>query len=99
MSDATAHPLDGIDLMPVLTGRENPQERTIFWRTTHRTRQAAVHQGRWKYLRDEDQEYLFDLVLDPGERQDRRLDEAERFYALKAELAAWEEEMLSPVPV
>lgn len=92
-----SYPLDGIDLMPVLTGREAPQERRIFWRTTQRTQQAAVRDGRWKYLRDEDGEYLFDLVLDPGERMDRKLDETGRFAALRGELAAWEAEMLPPV--
>jgi len=37
-----------------------------------RARQGAVRQGEWKYRRDEDGEYLFDLVLDPGERKDRK---------------------------
>lgn len=92
------HPLDGVDLMPVLTGREQPHERTIFWRTTQRTQQAAVRQGRWKYLRDEGAEYLFDLGLDPGERQDRKLEERDRFLALKEAVAAWEKKMLPPAP-
>jgi arylsulfatase A-like enzyme len=93
-----SHPPDGMDLLPVLSGREPPWERTLFWRTTQRTRQAAVRSGGWKYLRDEDGEHLFDLVLDPGERRDRAGDEPQRFGALREAFAAWESTMLPPVP-
>ena len=96
VSSPARQPLDGIDLLPVLTGRQTAQERTLFWRTSQRIRQGAVRQGGWKYLHDQDGEYLFDLVLDPGERHDRKLDDPARFRALKAAYAAWEREMLSP---
>ena len=95
---ASSHPLDGIDLLPVLAGREPPRERSVFWRTAQQTRQGAVRRGGWKYLRDEAGEYLFDLVLDPGERRDRKSDEVQRFSALKAAYADWERDMLRPVP-
>jgi arylsulfatase A-like enzyme len=94
-----SHPADGIDLLPVLSGRERPRERTLFWRTAQRTRQAAVRSGGWKYLRDEDGEHLFDLVLDPGERRDRKLDEPQRFEALRTAFATWESQMLPPIPL
>ncbi len=92
------YPFDGIDLLPVLTGRAEAVDRTLFWRTTQRTRQAAVRREGWKYLRDEDGEHLFDLVLDPGERRDRRSDQTERFDELRAALDVWEQSMLPPVP-
>lgn len=66
VSSSPSHPLDGMNLLPVLTRARAPQERTIFWRTSQRTRQGAVRLGGWKYLRDEDGEYLFDLILDPA---------------------------------
>ena len=91
------HPFDGMNLIRVLAGREPARERTIFWRIAQRVRQGAVRQGRWKYLRDEDGEYLFDLVLDPGERKDRKADEPARFQRLEAAYGAWEREMLPPV--
>lgn len=69
----------------------------MFWRTAQQTRQGAVRRGGWKYLRDEDGEYLFDLVLDPGERRDRKGDEPQRFDALNTAWADWEREMLPPV--
>jgi arylsulfatase A-like enzyme len=91
---APTHPLDGIDLLPVLTGREPVRDRTICWRTSLVSKQAALRQGGWKYLRDEDGEYLFDLVLDPGERQDRKRDQPARFAELKAAFGAWDRQML-----
>jgi arylsulfatase A-like enzyme len=93
-----SHPLDGTDLLPVLSGQESARERTIFWRTSQRTRQGAVRSGGWKYLRDEDGEYLFDLVLDPGERRDRKSDETDRFERLRAVYAEWEGQMLPAAP-
>jgi arylsulfatase A-like enzyme len=95
VSPSPAHPLDGIDLLPVLTGQQPVVERTIFWR--QRNGQRAVRQGGWKYLRDDAGEYLFDLVLDPGERQDRKLQEPARFDRLRTAFVTWEREML-PVP-
>ena len=89
-------PLDGIDLVPVLTGRVPPQERTIVWRTAAVT--GAVRQGTWKYLREDTGEHLFDLALDPGERLDQKGDYQQRFDALRSIYAAWEKGMLRPIP-
>ena len=91
-----SHPLDGVDLLPVLAGGD-AFERTLFWRTTHRTRQGAVRSGGWTYLRDEEGEYLFNLVLDPGERKDRKAADPERFQMLKSTYGVWENQMLAPV--
>ena len=48
---------------------------TLFWRTPS---VRAARDGRWKYLKDQDGEYLFDLSVDPGEKDDRRRVEAAR---------------------
>lgn len=98
-SPAPTHPPDGIDLLPILAGRAPVQDRTICWRISQRAKQGAMRDGRWKYLRDEQGEYLFDLVLDPGERNDRKGNESERFGRLKEGYDAWDREMLAPVPV
>jgi arylsulfatase A-like enzyme len=94
-SPSQLHPLDGIDLLPAMEGG-SPLERSIFWRTSQRSRQKAVRHGSWKYLSVEDGEYLFDLALDPGERVDRKAAEPDRFRALKAQYARWDEQMMSP---
>jgi arylsulfatase A-like enzyme len=91
-SPQPAHSLDGMDLLPVLTGGA-PRERTIFWRMG-REKQGAVRSGGWKFLRDGEKEYLFDLLLDPGERNDLKDEEPDRFRRLKAAYADWDRQML-----
>ena len=95
---APSHPLDGMNLLPVLAGGE-PIDRMIFWRTAQRLQQKAVRDRGWKYLRDQDREYLFDLVLDPGERSDLKGAEPEILQRLKASYALWDREMLPAVPI
>ena len=93
---AAGDALDGMDLLPVLAGRAPERQRTLFWRTTQRTRQAAVRDAAWKYLRDEQGEYLFDLALDPGERKDLKAVHPERFTALRDAYEEWNARMLVP---
>ena len=91
-SDADpAFPLDGENLMPVCTGERSAYDRTLFWRTIER---AAARAGNWKYLADKDGEYLFDLSVDPGEKDDRRRSEAGRFERIKQQYVAWNAQML-----
>ena len=90
------YPLDGIDLLPMLAGG-TLRDRTIFWRMA-RARQHAARRGGWKYLREEEAEYLFDLVLDSGERNDLKDAHPDLFGDLKASYAAWGREMLPPPP-
>jgi arylsulfatase A-like enzyme len=90
-------PLDGIDLMPVLTGKKKTAERTIYWRTFQRLKQKAVRAGEWKYLQDEKGEHLFNLVADPGEKNDLKESQATIFNRLKSQYAKWERTMLPPI--
>ncbi|MCI0460561.1 MAG: sulfatase [Gemmataceae bacterium] len=84
--------LDGIDLMPILTGKQKEVERTFFWRIDRSDRkQNAVRQGRWKYLKDGAIEMLFDLQEDISERRNlgyRHPEIVERLRRLHAEWAA-----------
>ena len=86
-----SYPLDGESLLPVCTGRRAAYDRTLFWRTIAR---AGARDGRWKYLADRDGEYLFDLVVDPGEKDDRRSAEPARFDRLKQQYLDWNARML-----
>jgi len=81
-----AYPLDGENLLPVCTGARSPYDRTLFWRS--RGFDAARH-GRWKYLKDAETEQLFDLMIDPGEKTDLRLEHADVFADIKKRYAAW----------
>jgi arylsulfatase A-like enzyme len=86
--------LEGIDLMPILSGRSPEVERTLFWRALAGNRvQRAVRSGDWKLLVDANHVMLFDLKNDIGERNDlanRRQDVARRLRPL---IAAWEAEV------
>jgi arylsulfatase A-like enzyme len=90
-------PLDGIDLMPVLTAKEKNVERTIYWRTFQRIKQKAIRMGEWKYLQDEEGEYLFNLLDDPGEKKDLKATQPAIFKKLKTEYSTWEKTVLQPI--
>ena len=81
-----AYPLDGENLLPVCTGARAPYDRTLFWRTS--TRDAARH-GRWKYLNDSNQERLFDLSIDPGEKTNLKARRADVFADITDRYRAW----------
>ena len=95
----TNFPLDGINLLPLLTGKQKEMDRTLYWRTFQRTRQKAMREGKWKYLQDEDGEYLFDLLADPAERNNLKAFDAALFQRLKTKYDAWEKTVLKPIPL
>ncbi len=90
----TTKPLDGIDLVPLLTGQP-ARERTFYWRIDRSNRkQHAIRQGKWKYLNDGNtMDLLFDLEADIGERTDLGYQHPDLMKQLKGKLAAWEAEM------
>lgn len=92
-------PLDGIDLMPVLTGKQKNVDRTLYWRTFQRSKHKAIRDGKWKYLQDEKGEYLFDLSADQEEKNDLKTKEKKRFERMKAKFAKWEKTVLQPIPL
>src|SRR3546814_1660799 len=93
VTPASSHPLDGLNLLPVLAGGE-PIARMIFWRTAQRIQQNAVRDRGWKYLRDEDRDYLLNQVVDPGARNDLTDAEPEIHRRLQTSYAAWDRELL-----
>jgi len=90
-------PSDGINLMPILTSEKQNIERTFYWRTFQRSKQKAIREGDWKYLQDEKGEYLFNLVSDPGEKNDVKAKEESVFNRLKQKYADWEKTVLEPI--
>jgi arylsulfatase A-like enzyme len=91
-----AYPSDGMDLSALLHADLPVVSRSLYWRM-FTTRQAALRDGDWKYLRIRDNEFLFDLATDARERANRRKEEPQRFAALKAKWEAWNAGML-PLP-
>ncbi len=86
-----AYPLDGEDLTPVLTGTRSPYDRTLFWRITI---QDAARMGKWKYLRENGNEHLFDLSADPGEKTELKRKFPEVFEKIQGEYQNWNSQML-----
>jgi arylsulfatase A-like enzyme len=110
------YPLDGIDLMPLITGASPDQRvspaprrpvhpssrrpiraspRLLFWRSS---RQDAVLLGRWKYVRDGEDEYLFDLSNDEREQANFREHNPAMFTQLREEFKKWNATVLPRPP-
>jgi arylsulfatase A-like enzyme len=91
-----AYPLDGVSLMPVLADAAHSFERPLYWRMNHRG-QRALRRGRWKYLRVDGHDYLFDIPADERERANRAPREPARLAAMRADWEAWNATM-PPIP-
>jgi arylsulfatase A-like enzyme len=77
---------DGENILPVLLGKSAEHPRTLFWRYKAQ-RQRALRDGDWKYLKINDNEFLFDLAVDERERANLRDRRADVFARLKQQ---WE---------
>lgn len=86
--------LDGVNLIPFLSGKQDgaPHE-TLYWRWTS---QAAVREGKWKYLRGGSREYLFDLEADPGEKHNLLAQHPDIVQSLSTKLDAWGAKLQPP---
>jgi arylsulfatase A-like enzyme len=88
-----AYPSDGQNLLPVLTERRAPSERTLFWRYKANA-QRAVRSGNWKYLRLNGNEFLFDVTKDQRERANLAQKHPDVLARLKDEWERWNASML-----
>ena len=100
MAGAEAHtpadkPLDGIDLMPLLTGDAKPVDRTFYWRMDRSSRkQKAIRHGKWKYINDgNSMDLLFNLETDISEHTNLGYQHPDVVTDIKERLKTWEAEM------
>lgn len=91
-----AHPLDGVDLGPVLRDPAATFRRPMGWRMLHRG-QRAWRDGDWKYLRVDGHDYLFDISADARERANHASRQPERLAALRQAWEDWQA-TLPPIP-
>jgi arylsulfatase A-like enzyme len=102
------YPLDGIDLTPIISAASprprvpasprppiSPSPRLLFWRSS---RQDAVLLGRWKYVRDGEAEYLFDLSNDEHEQANFREQNPAMLSQLREEFKKWNATVLPRPP-
>jgi arylsulfatase A-like enzyme len=90
------YPLDGVSLAAVLKNPALTFDRPLFWRMNHRN-QAAMRLGDWKYLKVDDNEYLFNLSADERERANLAGRQPERFQSMRDAWLRWNESV-PPIP-
>lgn len=79
--------LDGVNLLPFLTHKTTgtPHE-ALYWRWLS---QSAIRKGKWKYLRSNDREYLFNMETDYEEKNNLLGSHPEVVASLSENLASW----------
>jgi arylsulfatase A-like enzyme len=85
--------LEGINLLPIVTGQSQPIERTLFFRVTGNRAQRAVRQGDWKLMLDGGGVFLFNLHTDIGERVDLAKERPDIARKLRPLILEWEKDV------
>ena len=90
--------LDGINLLPIWTGKAQAPERTLFWEWRNEgSDQLAALRGPFKLVvTNGGRPELFDVAADPGERRNIVADHPELAQRLTADLNAWLATEVSP---
>ncbi len=94
--------LDGVNLLPRLTGKESAiPERPLFWRIHGPDRETAVRLGKWKLIQPDQRPatrpLLFNLEDDIGESNDVAAMHPEQVTRLSAILDRWERQLVDPL--
>lgn len=86
---------DGIDLVQKVL-KQQPSREALFWRSGSA---KAERKGDWKLVISErtNKTWLYNLVEDISETNDLSRKEPEKVKELRADLAAWEREMIPPL--
>ncbi len=82
--------LDGKDFSEVLFSQKQLKERPLFWRFNN---QWVARKGDWKYLKIKENEYLFNLENDIGEKHNLNEENSSKLIELKILLEEWESNM------
>jgi arylsulfatase A len=101
--------VDGVSLLPLLTGRRVPQRAELFWHYPHYSNQGGkpggvVRQGRYKLIEfyEDSRVELYDLSRDLGETNDLAAKLPDKAAELRRRLAAWRRavgaQMMTPNP-
>ena len=87
--------LDGINLMPLLTGKTTQlPDRPLFWRVGKKN---ALRLGDWKLIRDGKEWQLYDLSHDISETQNLATQEPVRLQQMSALWDKWNAEQIEPL--
>jgi arylsulfatase A-like enzyme len=78
--------LDGVDLLPYLSGKDGTPHPALFWRFGDR---AAVRAGEWKLVLQAGTAELYRLADDPGETHDLAAGQPDKLKELRAAYEEW----------
>lgn len=92
-----AFPPDGINLLPALTENAAPVPRKLFWRFRANS-QRAMRDGDMKWLKINENTFLFDVVADPLERANLKNRKPEVYRRMVEEYEKWQAAMLPEDP-
>ena len=87
------YPSDGENILPALTGERTQWPRTLYWRYKAQAQQA-VRDGNYKYLKINDNEFLFDVVVDQRERANLSGKHPDIHARLRTQWARWNDGFL-----
>ena len=88
--------LDGFDMMPVLKGEARSRRNAMFWWSISGPRAARV--GHWKWVREKDEEGVYDLSADISETNNLKEVRPEKYRELCAAWDGWWKEMEASEP-
>lgn len=89
--------LDGMSLVPTLTGRRTPFARTLYWRAKReQVIEKAVRMGNLKLVVNESGQSLYDLGNDLQEMHNLLAERPAVAAELREKLAVWEREVAAP---
>jgi arylsulfatase A-like enzyme len=100
-----AQHVDGVSLVPLLSGVDHLDREAVFWHYPHYSNQgdspaAAAVSGNWKLIQhfEDGKIELFDLEADPSEQNDLSRAEPARVARLLGLLQAWQTEIEALIP-
>jgi arylsulfatase A-like enzyme len=88
-----SYPPDGINLLPFLTQNVAPVPRRVYWRYRLNA-QRAMRDGEMKYLKINDNSFLFNVVDDPLERANLKDRQPDIYKRLVQDYEGWQATML-----
>ena len=91
-----AYPLDGMNLLPMLTQNAAPVSRKLFWRYKANAQRAA-RDGDYKFLKILDNTFLFNVVKDPLERANLKDRQRDVYHRIVREWYDWDASMLPEI--
>ena len=91
---------DGASILPVIEGRPFSRPRPLYWRNMYYEDRVALRDGNWKILSNSyrTEFVLYNLEMDPRETTDLSKHYPEVFARMKAQLIAYDKEVIEEGP-